>query len=516
MPDYTTNVSIPYPTGDDPVRGSASDYLRTDLRDLAVGADAAIGAVSRVADEAHAASVPEVIPVGTDWNTLTEPSVWSAPAGGYNYSNTPYPDPVGALTVGDAKNSTGNIQTQTFTGTNPARSFVRDRNSAGFWQAWRELGVDDVSLTDSGAGRRVTVVDAGIKRRGGVVGTRGRAAVALRFDHHLAQFRDKVLPLLQQYRLPWGQMLNAGNVGSGNDTMTWPQIAAAAYSSGGEVWNHSWSHSNVTTAAQADREVTRGLNDLRTNLPGLWIDSWAGPGQPNLMGMEGSDTPERFYDTYPGRLVLAQHAFVRGYYPGIYQPLTGPNLVGAPHVTMDTLDAAYVSGVVRGAIGATAGLTLMLHPNYLDQPGYMTTADLDTILADIAARRDAEELVALSPAGILLADASKSPQTILATGQAGAVTSSWTETVSGRSAQSQYGVPHEAETVVRATSAGTLRLRVQITHPGGVIDQSHTVTATAGSVHRLGVPVTPPLSTTQTTITLNGAVTHTGIRYGAA
>lgn len=42
MPDYTQDHSIPHPSPGDPIRGSASDYLLTDLRDLAVGADSAI------------------------------------------------------------------------------------------------------------------------------------------------------------------------------------------------------------------------------------------------------------------------------------------------------------------------------------------------------------------------------------------------------------------------------------------------------------------------------------------
>lgn len=456
-----------------------------------------------------------IIPPDTDWDTLTTPGVYASPAGGYRYKNTPYPDPVGTVITSDAKNTTANIQTQILIGVNPARLSIRDRNTAGAWQAWRLTAVDDPSLMEHAAGRRASIVDAGIKRRGGAIGTRGRAAVALRFDHHLDAFKTKVLPLLEQYRLPWGQMLNANRIGAGDDNMTPAAIATACYSSGGEVWNHSWSHSDITYFAAADREVTRGLSDLKAMFPGLWIDGWAGPGQASMMGMEGSDTPAKFWDTYPGRLVLAQHALVRGYYPGIYQPLAGPNQVGAPHSTIDTLDASYVGALVRGALNARAGLTLMLHPNYLDQPGYMTTADLGTILADIASRRDAGELVVLSPSGILLADSSSAPRSILSTGEPAQVSTSWTETVTGRSAQATYGVPHEAETTVRANSSGTVQLRVEITHTGGTINQTHTVTATAGSVHRLGVPVTPPMTTTQTVVTLTGAVTHTGIYYGA-
>src|SRR5699024_1565575 len=108
-------------------------------------------------------------------------------------------------------------------------------------------------------------------------------------------------------------------------------------------------------------------------------------------------------------------------------------------------------------------------------------------LADIAARRDDGEIVVMSPAGILLADKTTSDRRNLLA-SAGPGTGSWSQTVSTRAATSQYGVPHEAEAWVRADSAGTVSLRVEVTHPAGTVDQTHTVTATAGQVLRLGVP----------------------------
>lgn len=457
----------------------------------------------------------DVIPAGTDWDTLTTAKTWAAPVSGMGYANAPYSNFIGSVMVLDAQNSTGNIQFQVAIGYNPVEMFMRQRNTSGTWTGWRQLGVDDPTLTDSGAGRRSAVVDAGLRRRGRKIGTRGRAAVALRFDHHLDSWESKVLPLLRKHRLPWGQMLNAGNIGSGDDNMTPTEIAEACHSSGGEVWNHSWSHVSITTTSQADREISRGLSDLRDALPDLWIDAWAPPGTSGYMGMDGSDTPEKLWGSYPGRLVLAQHALIRGYYSGIYQPLTGDELIGQAHAVLDEQDEAWAGAVLRGAIRTGTGVTFMLHPNYLDQPGYMTTAQLDAVLADIAARRDAGELVVLSPAGILLADSNAPRQNILSGAGPGDVETSWSQSVTSRLAARQYGVPHEATAVVEATTSGTITLNVQITHPGGVVDESHTITATTGGIYRLGVPVTPPLSTTQTTITLNGAVTHTGIRYGA-
>lgn len=400
--------------------------------------------------------------------------------------------------------------------------YVDGDSASAYWVGEPNASASIRLVTKGGGGggeaalQRDAIVDAGIKRRSSKIGTGGKAAIALRFDHHFAQFNSKIMPLLRQHKLPWGQMVNIGRFGTGNDTLTPAQVASLCYTSGGELWNHGWSHSNITNKPEADREVTQGLSALKAAFPGLYIDGWAGPGQPDLMGMEGSDTPEKFYGTYPGQLVLQQHAFVRGYYPGIYQRMGLPNLIGAPHTTIDTLDFAYVSGLVRGAQASTAGLTLMLHPNYLDTPGYMTTAQLSQILAFIATERDAGELVVLSPTGILLADSSTSDRWNLVTsGAAGTLAGTWTQSITGRSAQGQYGVPHEAAVTVKANSAGSATLRVQVTHPGGVIDQSHALTLTVGQVATLRVPITPPLGTTSTVVTLTGTLAHSDIRFHA-
>lgn len=61
MPESTLAHSIPYPSPSDPVRGSTADYLQTDLRDLALGADAAItAAVGTRAPLSHTHAVSDV------------------------------------------------------------------------------------------------------------------------------------------------------------------------------------------------------------------------------------------------------------------------------------------------------------------------------------------------------------------------------------------------------------------------------------------------------------------------
>ena len=426
--------------------------------------------------------------------------------------------PDGGAGVLDVTNA-GYTFTQTFYSTTNNSAYQRtitDRSHIvpGQWiyGDWARIAVDDKTRMSAGEARRTAVVEAGLKRRGGVVGTGGKPAIALRFDHHLQQFGDKVLPLLKQYRLPWGQMINAGNIGSGNDTWSWAQLATECHNSGGEVWNHARTHNDVNDELRADQAVTLGLSELRDNLPSLWIDSWAPPGQSNYMGFTNQSEPERFYETYPGKLVLAQHAFVRGSYPGPHHPLNGQNLIGQSHVTIDAQTSAWCQAAVRSARDTGSGLTMMLHPSYLDQSGYMTTSELDAVLAYIARLRDAGEIVVLSNAGILMADANTPVRqtSMLSNAGTGTNTGTWSQSVTSRSYRVHLGVPHEAEVWVKGS--GQVTLKVEVASPTNAVTSQHQVTL-SNTPQRLSVLVTPPNDTTGITVSLTGNVQHTGINY---
>ena len=461
---------------------------------------------------------PSEIAPGTNWNTLTATGGYNRRYNSSNDINAPT-EAAGFLYVGDVRHPQKAVTTHLFVGYAGAGVFYRSTGGTGQWTAWSRIDVDeridDADTMMIGDARRAAVVQAGIARRGVSIGTGGLGAIALRFDHHLDSFGTKVLPLLKKYRLPWGQMLNYYGIGRGDDNWAWSKIATECHDSGGEVWNHSWSHSDVVTKEQARREVALGLSELKTNLPSLWIDSFAPPGQPNMGGFEGQDTPEKFWNSHYGRMILATHAFSRGYWPGSYQPLHAPNLIGAGHATIDKQSVAWVKGYVAGAMRSKTGATIMLHPNYLDTTGYMTTAQLDEILAYIADLRDTGQIQVLSCAGILVGDRELAVNHTnhLENAEAGSINSSQTWTVSERVGKDNFGVTHEATAWVRATSSGTLTLTVTVDSPTNPVSQTHTVTATAGQVVRLGVVVTPPLDTTSQTVRLAGDVTHTGVIY---
>lgn len=358
---------------------------------------------------------------------------------------------------------------------------------------------------------RPQVVANGLAQRGGQIGTGGKPAVALRFDHHLDDFGAKVLPLLEKYRLPWGQMINAERVNNPNfdDNWTWQQLAHTAHTTGGEVWNHAMTHKSFSTVEEADYEVTEGLHTLRSNLPTLYIDGWAAPGQSELMGMEGSNTLEKLYDTYPGRLVLNQHAFIRGYFPDKYRPLNARNLIGTPHITIDKLKNGQVQRYVRRVLGTDNGVTLMLHPNYLDRTGYLTTNELDDALSYIAYLRDTDQIEVLSNTGILMADSGLDEHHgnhLKVPGESALRGELIVEVDSGE----VLGVPHEAEVWLTGRDVASIKVTVESpTHP---IEAEHSATL-GEEPQRVSVVVTPPLDATKITVSVEGQGNYSGLSY---
>ena len=291
-------------------------------------------------------------------------------------------------------------------------------------------------------------------------------------------------------------MINAGSINSPtyDGNWTWYQFANATHITGGEVWNHAMTHQSFNTVDEADYEITHALETLRTNLPTLTVDGWAGPGQPLLMGMEGYDTPDKFYGTYPGRLVLNQHAFVRGYYPNPFQPLDGGNLEGTGHVTIDKQKNGRIQQYIRRVLNTDTGVTLMLHPNYLDQQGYITTNELASALAYIARLRDTNQLEVLSPTGILMANATVDEHhgSLLQASNSGKLNGELTESVEDRGT---LGVPHEIE--VWLTGEGEATLSIDIDSPTHPVSKQ-IVVPLSEEPRRLSIPVTPPLDATNT------------------
>lgn len=382
---------------------------------------------------------------------------------------------------------------------NEAPSSIQQSTSAKSTMASTTSSVRE-SLPD--ISKRPDIVREALMQRGGAIGTNGKPAVALRFDHHLNDFGAKVVPLLEKYDLPWGQMLNASSLDDqkSDDNWSWDQLAEVAHNHGGEVWNHGMTHGNFNTREGADYAVTTGLRTLRVNLPTLVVDGWALPGQPTLMGLEGGDTPEKYYDTYPGRLVLGQHAFIRGYFPNPFHPLDGDQLLGRGHVTIDKQTNGRIQGYIRRLLGTENGVTLMLHPNYLDRKGYLTSNELDSAFAYIAHLRDTNQIEVLSPSGILMAKSSLPERhgNLLRGNLAGRLSDYQEEVVEQ---PTTAGVPHEYKVWVRGDGPFTLKARVS--SPTYSYEVQRLVDL-SDNFQRVSVVLTPPKDTTEIRLSMEG------------
>ena len=359
------------------------------------------------------------------------------------------------------------------------------------------------------ANREALVADSR-NRRGEVIGTGGKAAISLRFDHYLRHFDSKVLPLLDKYNLPWSQAINAANMGSPKDPWTWNKLQNTAVQTGGEVWNHSRTHEEFDTPEAAYSEVVTGLRELQTNLPMLHIDGWIAPGVRQAMGMQWPSTLDKFTDTFPGQMVLDNHAFVRASFPGKYQDLNGNSLIGQNHYGIEDKTFLEIKAEIDHVVKTGQGLTLMMHPWRVGTSTGITAEDLERTFAYLADLRDADVIEVASGAGILMADSAVDEHhgNLLANSPGSGHSHVVEETI--QLGCDRLGVTYEAEVWVQGEGAHELELTVDsATAP---LHLTTTSTAT-GEKQRLSIPVTLPKDTNTVTVKLTGSGSYSGLTF---
>lgn len=307
----------------------------------------------------------------------------------------------GTLYVNNAGNTSLELVSHLFVATDGGGVHTETARN-GVWSEWGEVGAPR-DAADTGAARHQVLLSEARRRRGGKIGTAGRGVVSIRFDHHLDPFKQYVLPLLEKYSLPWSQVMNSNSPFS-DDTMPWSELQSTCINSGGEVWNHGGNHGDASSPNALRREIVTALKDLQTNLPELAIEGFAPPG---VAGGYGGVTNMRTVDTtvsLAGRMMLANHALLSGYMGSHYRPLGGDPAIGHSHYTMDNAQVHHWSNAVDKAAATGSAIAFMLHPSAIPD-GQTTVAILDAAFANIAAKRDAGEIVVLSPSGSLIADA---------------------------------------------------------------------------------------------------------------
>lgn len=277
--------------------------------------------------------------------------------------------------------------------------------------AWKDLGAASAVTDPSNAGlaNSVRLDDFSFRRGGAKKIPFNTGAVALRFDHGLNNFNTDVRPLVEARNMKYLLALNSrGWTTAENNTVTASMVDAWVAGGLCKIGNHGAHHNDCTTLAALQDAIVTGLAELKAQLPSASIDGWfvPGVGGTNYSGFNGGVTPEAFYNTDAGRLILENHAVSSGAFPNSHQRvLDGRVRQGQWHFTMDTETVSTITAQIDAAIANKTGLQLMCHPSLLNTSGNITTADLTTVLDYLVTKQTAGQLVVLDPYELLLADA---------------------------------------------------------------------------------------------------------------
>ena len=254
-----------------------------------------------------------------------------------------------------------------------------------------------------------TLLNSFIARRGGPIGTGGRAAVAFRCDHHLNSFKALLLPLHRKYAIPvtvaaMSQMPVVEKGSAGSELMSFPLLQECALENGFEIANHSATHRDADSDARLREEIVNARWSLSRSLPKLPVELFAPPGVggTNYLGFNGGATWSSFQNFLAGRLITQQHALSTGYVPG-YWSLTGQPLLnmGRSHIRIDDAAVAWRGkDYVNAARRQGKGVCFMYHPSELSAADLAAIEDL---FAWCASEREAGRLEILTVGGLMLA-----------------------------------------------------------------------------------------------------------------
>lgn len=386
------------PVGNTPISAAALNAMEADI--------AAAGYMGTIA-------------TGTDLNTLTAAGIYGVPTGTIYASLVNAPTGIMPSGAGwlDVRATSNGLYKQVFGfyGTTPVEVWRTTASvTAGTWNAWTRKDVGAINNPYVGVATNVRVMDF-TERRGGTKYTNGLGAVAVRYDHGLVNMKATVYPLMVARGIPFSLAINSRTWGNAeNNGTTAADVQSWVDAGWCEIWNHGADHSDQTTLAGLTDQIVTALSELKAQFPTVPIDGFIVPGVggTNYNGFNGGGTPEAFYKTDAGRLILENHAVSTGSFPGtIQRVLDGKLRQGQSHYSMEAATVASITAQIDSAVTNKTGLQLFLHPSLLDTPGYMTTAMLTTVLDYIKTKRDAGLLAVMSPSDLLIASSEYAPAT---------------------------------------------------------------------------------------------------------
>ena len=393
-------VVVPNADGGEQISATGVAEMRT----LGTSVDSALAGKASIAytdAQMAAARFTKGNPGPFDFDTMKTPGTYSL--------GSPFPDgwtnvPEGITTAsilnvyGSPVQSWGAQELIQY-GPNPRRLWRVSRTTAA-WNPWVQVGGGgDVSSAMGGnAARQSHFVSA----TGGAVSTGGKAAFALRLDHGWTNIKSKlrtelsargIVPGVASCSRQWDLEENSG--------ATIAEVKAWVANGEFEILNQGATHGQAMV--NYVDEIVNGRTELEDQLDtNVW--GFAPPGE--------STTWEDFnggrvdgWASLPAGIALASHAYSMGYIGGARRVLDGTIRQGLSHITLDTYDMAQARAQVDAAITERRGIQVMLHPRELDKAGKITTAEFLSFLDYVVGKRDAGDLVTLTPGELVRADA---------------------------------------------------------------------------------------------------------------
>lgn len=252
-----------------------------------------------------------------------------------------------------------------------------------------------------------------VARKGGTIGTGGRAAFALRVDHGTTAFRDHLSPMLKRYGIPATMAVYSqqNEVSPEAHSVPWPEVEAWHHRLGISFGNHSDDHRDKLDA-EGWRDGTIGsLRSLEQLMPNVPVEQYLPHGSAEYDRYGGfliADSHEAIFGTAAGRMAISSHALIAGYRSGPYRTLTGTPSQGLTHWSMDKRGPAVLKALVDGAIATGRGIAVMIHPQFIGRSGRSSWDDVEEGLAYVAQKRDEGVLLPLTLDGLAVADARSS------------------------------------------------------------------------------------------------------------
>ena len=365
--------------------------------------------VSQITDTATIKYSQGDIPLGADVNNLRTPGLWAAPKTSIVSTLVNWPPQLnGTAGFLEVMNASNGLIIQRVTGYAQYRMTVQRTSQsvvAGTFTPWHKISPEVTGVHEQNTIRRTMFTQAM-----GQVGTGGKAAFALRTDHGYKNMAELILPLCRTRGIIPSTLYNPSNwARPENNGYTVADLRAWVEAGEVEVWNHGASHADVSDVDSLTAEIVNSIAAIETDLPSLAGKVWgfAPPGvalETGYGGYGNGASPEK-WDTDAGRLILKHHAVNNAYIPGSgYRILDGQIRDGVSHFTMDNETVANLKGYIDVAIATGQGVQFMVHPYVVDTTGKITTAQIAEVLDYVVQKRDAGDLVTLSPYQMMVAD----------------------------------------------------------------------------------------------------------------